>query len=327
MSLDRRSLLAVAGGATAVLTAAALPGCVRPASRGGAAALRVGVYKGGVETFLAAAGQGKTPYRVEPAEFASGALITEAIMAGALDLGSMSEIPPIFVAASRPAIRLIAVLRGDVNNQLVLVPATSPIASPADLKGRQVGYVRATSSHYLLLRLLAEHGLSFRDIHPVALSPQDGRTAFEHGGLDAWVAYGVAAEAVRESVGARVLARGLGRLSGNYLYAASPPALADPARRGAIVDYLRRVRRAYGWADVDPTAWARLVADATGVPAALYERQRRERSAPTTLSPVDADAVASQQAVADGFLAAGVIPARVDVTPLWDRSLTQELSA
>ncbi len=321
MTLDRRSLLVAAGSLTG------LAACARPASGGAASTLRVGVYKGGVETFLAAAGQAKTPYRVEAAEFASGALITEAIMAGALDLGSMSEIPPIFVAASRPAIRLIAVLRGDVNNQLVLVPAKSPIVTPADLKGRQIGYVRATSSHYLLLRLLDEQGLSFRDIHPVALSPQDGRTAFEHGGLDAWVAFGVGAEAVRSTVGARVLARGLGRLSGNYLYAASPAALADPARRKAIVDYLGRVRGAYRWADADPAAWARLVAGATGVPATLYDQQRRERSAPTTLSPVDADAVASQQAVADGFLKAGVIPARLDVTPLWDRSLTPELSA
>jgi uncharacterized protein GlcG (DUF336 family) len=154
---------------------------------------------------------------------AIGAAGLPSFAAGAIDLGSMSEIPPIFVAASRPSIRLIAVQKGDVNDQMVLVPKGSPITGPAQLKGEKVGYVRATTSHYLLLKLLAEQGLSFADITPIALSPQDGRAAFEHGSLDAWVAYGVLAEAVRGTVGARVLTTGLGRLSGNYLFAAGAP--------------------------------------------------------------------------------------------------------
>jgi sulfonate transport system substrate-binding protein len=322
--VDRRLALAAgAAGLVGGLVACGRSGGPKP----GQTRLRVGVFKGGVETFMAAAGQAApTPYSVTTGEFAAGNLITEAIIADALDLGSMSEIPPIFVAAARTPLRLITVLKGDVNSQLVLVPAKSPITTPAELKGRHVGYVRATTSHFLLLKLLEEHRLSFKDIHPVALSPQDGRTAFEHGSLDAWVAYGVQAEAARVTMGARVLTTGLGRLSGNYLYAASEAALKDPPRRAAIIDYLGRVQRAYRWAEANPGPWASLVAAATGVPASLYERQRRERSAPTSLTPVDAAAVASQQAVADGFAKAGVIPARVDVTPLWETSLNTELA-
>ena len=276
---------------------------------------------------MAAAGQAATPYAVSTAEFAAGNLITEAIIADAVDLGSMSEIPPIFVAGERTPLRLIAVLKGDVNSQMALTPASSKITNPGELKGRQVGYVRATTSHFLLLKLLEEHGLGFNDIRPVALPPQDGRTAFEHGSLDAWVAYGVQAEAVRATVGARVLATGLGRLSGNYLYATSESALKDPARRTAIIDYLGRVQRAYRWSDANPGAWATLVAASTGVPASLYEQQRRERSAPSVLAPVDAAAIASQQAVADDFAKAGVIPAHIDVTPLWDTSLNTDLAS
>lgn len=320
--MDRREALTLlaAGGASASLAA-----CGRSGGSLAQTTLRVAVFKGGVETFLRAAGQADTPYKANFAEFSAGNLITEAILAGAIDLGSMSEIPPIFVAASKPAMRLIAVLKGDVNSQLVLVPHDSAIRDPGQLKGKKVGYVRATTSHYLLLKLLEEHGLGFGDITPVALSPQDGRAAFERGSLDAWVSYGVQAEAVRASVGARVLTTGLGRLSGNYLYAAAPAALADPARRAAIIDYLGRVQRSYLWADAHPDAWAGLVGAATGVPAALYTQQRRERSAPTRLAPVDAAAAASQQAVANTFAKAGVIPAPVDVAPLWDQGLNAEL--
>jgi sulfonate transport system substrate-binding protein len=321
---DRRAALALgAGGLVAALAA-----CAKPAAQGRLAdlTLRVATYKGGVETFLKAAGQDQTPYKLRFAEFAGGNLITEAIIAGAIDLGSMSEIPPIFVAASKPPMRLIAVQKGDVNSQVVLVPKGSPITDPAQLKGRKVGYVRATTSQFVLIRLLVKHGLSFADITPIALSPQDGRAAFERGSLDAWVAYGVQATAVRATVGARVLATGLGLLSGNYLFAAAEAALKDPLRRAAIVDYLKRVQRTYHWSDAHPDDWARLAAAATGVPQALYAQQRRERSAPTTLAPVDPAAIASQQSVATTFAQAGVIPSAVDVTPLWDASLNAELS-
>ena len=319
IALHRREVIAALG-------AAGLAACAR--TGGGRLAdvtLRVATYKGGVETFMKAAGEDHAPYKLSFAEFASGNLITEAILAGAVDLGSMSEIPPIFVAASKLPMRLVAVLKGDVNSQVVLVPHGSAITRPAQLKGKKVGYVRATTAHYLLLKLLEAQGLSFGDITPIALSPQDGRAAFERGSLDAWVSYGVQATAVRATVDARVLTTGLGRLSGNYLYAASAPALNEPPRRAAIIDYLGRVQRSYLWSDAHPEAWADLVAKATGVPAALYVQQRRERSAPTRLAPVDAAAVASQQAVADGFAKAGVIPAHVDVAPLWDKVLNDDL--
>ncbi len=126
---------------------------------------------------------------------------------------------------------------------------------------------------------------------------------------------------MRATVGARVLTTGLGRLSGNYLYASGEGALRDPLRRAAIADYLARAQNAYRWSDAHPAEWADLVAKATGVPAGLYAQQRAERSAATRLAPVDAAAIASQQAVADGFAKAGVIPARVDVAPLWDQRL------
>jgi len=312
IALDRRSVIAALGAAT-------LTACAKAGGGGRLAdvTLRVANYKGGVETFMKAAGQDAAPYKLSFAEFAGGNLITEAILAGAVDLGSMSEIPPIFVAASKPPMRLIAVQKGDVNSQVVLIPHDSAITRPAQLKGKKVGYVRATTSHYLLLKLLEEQKLGFGDITPIALSPQDGRAAFERGSLDAWVAYGVQATAVR--------ATGVGRLSGNYLFAAGEAALLDPPRRAAIIDYLGRVQASYRWSDAHPAEWAELVAKATGVPAALYAQQRRERSAPTRLAPVDAAAIASQQAVADGFAKAGVIPKRVDVAPLWDTALNADL--
>jgi sulfonate transport system substrate-binding protein len=287
--------------------------------------LRGATYRGNPDSFFHQAGVGDPPYHLAQAQFASGTLIAEAINAGAIDIGGMSEIPPIFVAdAPGNLVRIIAVLRGDVNNQVVLVPAASKLTKLADLRGRRVGYVRATTSQYILLKLLDEAGLRWGDITPVAISPQDGLAAFQQGALDAWVIYGVIVQQAR-AAGARVLTTGLGRLSGNYLVAASSEALADRSRRAAIADYLQRYRKVLAWINADDGRYAALLAQATGVPARYYLQQFAERSARSTLEAVSDDAIASEQGVADTFFKAGVIPAKVDVRPLWDRSLTSAL--
>jgi sulfonate transport system substrate-binding protein len=184
--------------------------------------------------------------------------------------------------------------------------------------------VKATTSHYILLRLLEKAGLAWSDITPVALSPQDGLAAFQSGALDAWVIYGVIVYQAREA-GARVLTTAQGVLSGNYLITASQEALDDPARLAAIGDYVRRYRKVFDWINADGVRWARVRAQATGIKQAYYEQEFRERSTASILEPISDAAIASQQAVADTFAAAKIIPARVEVKPLWDDRLTSYL--
>lgn len=287
--------------------------------------LRVATYKGQIDSFFAPAGEAAPPYTVSKALFAGGNQIVEAINAGAIDFGGMSEIPPIFAAAADPLFRLIAVQQYDVNNQVVLVPAGSTIHDAAGLRGKRVGYVRATTSHYILLRLLDEAGLTFADVVPIALSPSDGLTAFQQGRLDAWVIYGVQGSLAR-STGARVLATGKGRLSGNYVVAASTAALADPLRRETIGDYLGKIARTFAWSVANPAAWATALAKDTGVPEAIWLQQFRERSSDPRIMPVTDAAIASQQQVADRFATAKVIPAKVDVRPLWSTALNARIA-
>jgi sulfonate transport system substrate-binding protein len=290
-----------------------------PQQPGLAMPLRVATYRGNVETYLDAAGLKQPPYKIERSQFASGNLITEAIDAGAIDLGSMSDIPPIFAATRQTAVRLVAVLEADVANQLVLVPKGSPVTTLAGLKGKRIGYVRATTSHYILLKILDEAGLTLADVTAIALAPQDGRAAFTRGDLDAWIIFGVVGFQAMAETGARVLATGVGRLTGNYVYAAASEGLADPGRRAAIGAYLRLVRDTWAWTETHPDQANQLVARAIGVPETIYAAMRAGRSTPPKLTAPTAAAIASQQQVADRLVAAGLIPARVDVASLWER--------
>ncbi|MBO9560446.1 MAG: ABC transporter substrate-binding protein [Caulobacter sp.] len=325
MILSRRLLLAGGLSAAGLSTLAA---CSPKAAKSGSLedlTLRAATYRGNLDAFFQQAGVADTPYKVAKSEFVGGNLIAEAINAGALDIGGMSEIPPIFVAGSPGnQVRIVAVLQGDVNNQVVLVPKDSKAQAFADLKGKRIGYVKATTSHYILLRLLDEAGLKWSDIKPVALSPQDGFAAFSSGAIDAWVIYGVIVQQARQA-GARVLRTALGILSGNYLVAAAKSALDDPLKRQALGDYLGRYAKVAEWANADDARWAQARSAATNVPAALYLREFKERSAPTRLLRISEAAIASQQGVADAFAAAGLIPAKVDVRPLWDDRLSSLL--
>lgn len=296
---------------------------VSPALRG--TTLRVGSYKGGDAYYFDDAGVAATPYKTARAEFAAGNLIIEAMNGDSVDFGSMSEIPPIFAAASGAPVKVVAVLRGDVNNQVVLVPKNSTITDTAQLKGRRIGYPRSTTSHYMLLRMLKEQGLSFKDIQPMALSPQDGLAAFQSGQLDAWVIYGLVVEVAKQQ-GARVLRTADGILSGNYLFSASTKAIADPLKHAAIGDYLQRVARVYDWINKNPQRWATKSGQLAGVAPQLFLSQVGNRSQPYKLQAIDDAAIRSQQQVADVFADAGMLARRIDVTPIWDRSFAHYLS-
>lgn len=314
----RRSFLAGAG-------AALLAGCSGTAKP---TALRVAITgKGESDNRLIFATAGIVPdFPVHYSEFESGHLVVEALNSGAIDFGGMSEIPPVFAAASTvQSFRQIAVYHGDVNNQAVLVPRGSALRTLADLKGKRVGYVRATTTQYFLIRMLESVGLAWGDIEPVAMTVADGAAAFGNGSLDAWAIYGFPIQRALATQGARVLRTALGFLSGNYIVAAHQDAIADPLRADWIARYLRLTQQGYAWTAANQNVWAGKVADAIGVPVALVNDQFARRSDPFTLRRVSDAAIASQQGVADVFAKAGLIGRRVDMRPLWDNRFNAQI--
>jgi sulfonate transport system substrate-binding protein len=325
MRFDRRKALG--------LSVASLAGLAIP-TRGSAATpdlsgvtLRVATFKGQDQLFLPLAGLSDTPYKVEYHEFSSGQLEVEAINAGAIDFGGWSEIPLAFAAASKARIRTIAVLKGDVNNQVVLVPQKSIIQSIAELKGKRVGYVRATTSHYFLLRMLWQAGLTFDDIQAVNLSVTDGAVAFRSGDLDAWAIYGYAINFALSDGSGRVLRTAQGILSGNYFVGVAPSVLTNPKLRAAVADYLVRVGKGWKWVEANKQQWSEALAPVIHVPLPYVESEFYHESQPYQLVPVDDAAIASAQEVADTFAKAGLISDKVDVRPYFDNSFSSILTS
>ena len=289
--------------------------------------LRIGTYKGLWRPLIQAAGQGATPYKIDWRELNNGVLHIEAINGDALDVGSGSEIPATFAARQKAGVRFIAASHEDLNNQVTLARKDAPIRNIADLRGKRVGYVRATTAHYYLSKQLAQAGLGFGDIQAINLTPADGLSAFARGDLDAWAIYGYNGQIARTQYGARILKTGKGYLSGNFPVYANPRAVDDPLRHAAITDFLLRLQRAYAWTNLNFLAYAKAQSAETRVPVGDLVELFNGRSDDYSLGPVTDAVVRSHQEVADAFLRLGVLDGPANVAPLWDRSFSSALAA
>lgn len=319
--INRRHFIGGGG----LLLGALLAGC-RGADAGPLRVAIIGKGESNSELLLKAAGL--TPsFPITYLHFQSGQLVIEAMNSGSIDFGGMSEIPPVFAAASAAqSFSQIAVNHGDVNNQVILVPKGSPLQSIADLKGKKVGYIRATTTQYYLIQMLKSVGLTWKDIDPIAVTVNDGAAAFASGALDAWAIFGFPIQRAVATQGARVLKTALGFLSGNYLVSATKDALADPVRAGRIGEYLGLLQKGYAWAAAHQDKWTELVAADIGVPLDYVRDQFAHRSASFDLRPITPEAIAGQQSVADVFADAKLIPRHVDVKPLWDDRFSAQIA-
>jgi sulfonate transport system substrate-binding protein len=304
--------------AAAVLLALALAGCGKPQGEA-QAVLKVGSQKGGDKALLLASGAlDGAPYRVEWSDFPAAQHLLEALAAGAVDVGLVGDAPFLFAYAGGADIKAV---HASANPQggiatAVLLPKASPVRSVADLKGRRIATGRGSIGHYLLLRTLERAGLKPSDVTIVFLAPSDAKAAFATGAVDAWSTWAPYLPLAVRDEGARVLTDGRGLLTGYGFEAASTPSIA--AKRAQLQDYLLRLGRAEIWALTHQDAYAKVLAQETGLDeeiagktVALNLRLPR---------PIDETVIAEAGEVLKRFQASGAITAKPDVKAAFDPS-------
>jgi sulfonate transport system substrate-binding protein len=278
---------------------------------------------------LQVAGLANTPYKIKWAVFSGGDKQLQALQAGALDVANTSDIPPVFAAAATPpGWRVVAVQRANTLLQNVVAGKKSGITSIAQLKGKKVGYVQSTTAQYFLYKLLVQNGLTWSDIHAVALTPQDGVAALSSGSIDALASYGNSI-ITTEQQGAKVIGSGQDILSGDFPWEASNNLIGDSAQSAALVDLFSRINKAYAYIrDGHEAQYAALTAAATDEPKseALSQIQSDEQQQPTTFTPTSAAQTAKEQDVANAFTSLGVLPGKVDVASYWSEALNAPLT-
>jgi sulfonate transport system substrate-binding protein len=307
--MKRRRFLELVMASSAFATGAIAPATLfAQQASGEPAEIRIGYQKYGVlviarqqaslENHFAASG-----VRIKWVEFSSGPPMLEAMSAGSVDVGAVGNTPPIFAQAAGANI-VYAAGQPLTKGQGILVPASSPVRSIADLKGKRIGVTKGSSAHNLVVLALEKAGLTWADIAPVYLSPPDATAAFANGSIDAWsiwdpyLAIGEVKQKGRILINAADVAPTNDFLIANRNFAIS--------HSSALRDLIAVLADAAQWAETHRAEVAKSLGEVTGVPLDI-QSVAEERSS-YAIGPITGDVVRTQQDVADRFYKLGLIP-------------------
>ncbi|WP_311230406.1 MULTISPECIES: hypothetical protein [unclassified Acidovorax] len=150
--------------------------------------------------------------------------------------------------------------------------------------------------------------------------PTDAAAAFASRQIDAWAIFDPYYTMALQQ-GGRILRDGRGINTALGFITATEAALADPAKRVAIVQYLDRLARAGDWALANREAYAQVYTQLTRLPIEA-SRIITSRAAIATRPVTHAD-VAALQTVADRSARDGILPVRVDGAGITDAGVWQ----
>jgi sulfonate transport system substrate-binding protein len=309
-SASRRTLLK---GATALAATLIAPRAVL--AQNDAKTLRIGYQKygnfvvlkarGTLEKRLAAQG-----VAVQWLEFPAGPQLLEGLNAGAVDVGTVGETPPIFAQAAGVDFVYIGNEPPAPRGEAIVVPANSPIKTVADLRGKKVAFNKGSNVHFLLVKALQNARLTYADIQPVYLAPADARAAFVQGSVDAWVIWDPYLAAAERQANARVLVNGEGLVRNTQYYlSARKFASAQPQLLHALLDELDSVDK---WGRDNIPDVARLLSPLVGLDAPTLEVALKRTA--YGVQPVTAETLAYQQRIADTFNDLKLIPKKLTVS-------------
>ena len=131
-------------------------------------------------------------YDIQWKNFTSGAPLTNEMVAGKLDIGSMADFPgsfngAAFAKAGKKSL-FITVLSGSVqgSGNGIVVPKASPVQSLAELKGKTISVPFASTAHGMLLRAIKAQGWELdKDITVVTQAPEVAGSALQANKIEA----------------------------------------------------------------------------------------------------------------------------------------------
>lgn len=285
------------------------------------ASLVLGDQAGGLRAlFEASRALDGAPFAHRWANFQGAAPLFEAQRSAAVDTAVAGDLPVLAAAVGRTPLKIVAARVGKPDSLGIVVQPDSRLASVADLRGRTVvvSSARGSISQYQLYGALEEAGVPRAEVTVKFVLPTDAAAAFASKQIDAWAIFDPYYTIALQQ-GGRILRDGRGINTALGFITASEAALADPAKRAAIAQFLERLARAGEWALANPEAYARAYSQLTRLP--IESARIITGRAAVDCRPVGEEHIAALQAVADRSARDGILPARVDVRAITDAQL------
>jgi NitT/TauT family transport system substrate-binding protein/sulfonate transport system substrate-binding protein len=309
LRLSRRKVLATVLAASASAVALAPPSLFAAPTE-----VRIGYQKNGVLYLAKETGQLEAALKakglsVKWVEFSFGPPLLEALGAGSIDYGTTGDSPPIFAQAAGANLVYVAAQEAAGSGAAILVKDGSNINALSDLKGKKVGFAKASSSHNLTIAALEKAGLTYKDVEPVYLAPADGAAAFAKGAIDAWTIWDPFFAVAEAQPGTKVLAPAKGIVTQNSFFLANADfAKANPEIISAVNEGLAATAR---WAETHRKDVTAVFSKATGIAADI--QQKAVDRTEFVIHPLRDPVIAEQQRIADRFLSLGLIPKQIAV--------------
>ncbi|HEX8589223.1 ABC transporter substrate-binding protein [Pseudomonas sp.] len=114
----------------------------------------------------------------------AGPAVNEALSNQQLDFAYEGDLPAVVGRSNGLDTKLLAAI-GVRSNVYLAVPKGSDIKTVEDLKGKKVAVFRGTNGHLVSIKLLADHGMTERDLKVINLDSGSSQAALASKGVDA----------------------------------------------------------------------------------------------------------------------------------------------
>ncbi|GGG74111.1 ABC transporter substrate-binding protein [Paenibacillus radicis (ex Gao et al. 2016)] len=119
--------------------------------------------------------------------FPNDAALFRAIEEGRIDIGTVGDAVPAFLHRDEAPLVYLAAEPSNPSAYAIVVPLDSDIFTAADLKGKRVAYSSYSNEHLLLLQVLADAGMTQKDVKALPLDPAGVQSSIVQRKADAWV--------------------------------------------------------------------------------------------------------------------------------------------
>jgi len=132
-----------------------------------------------------------------------GRVCMEMLLAGKVRFATSADAPLMLAALRRTEFAILATTTTSSMENLIVVREDRGLRTPADLKGRRIGAVKGTSSHYFMTTYLTHHGLTASDVTIAWIDPKDISGPLLRAEIDAAALFGTQVHDALRQLGVR----------------------------------------------------------------------------------------------------------------------------
>lgn len=249
-------------------------------------------------------------YKVEWKVFPTGTVLLEALNTNNIDFGHASDGNAVFMQAGGHPLNYVASEAPYPEGVALVVKEDSKIQSVNDLKGKTIGVTKGGNQHYLLLVALEKAGIALNEVNiKFYKDAAEGLAAFTKGEFDVYGTWDPYLAIVENTVKTRTIVNGTGNSENRTFYFATKDLLDKKPEVVTII--LQQLQNADKWANENKQEVSKILSTELGLDVAPIRKANDRRT--FGVQQMDDAIVASQQKLADKFVEAGLLEAKINI--------------